>query len=71
MEFDGETLGNRRSTPITPDLWIKTTKKLNKSRDQISGYFLGYFQIFAKEKFGGFGGWVDEIREKPKAADTI
>ena len=71
MELGCEKLGNRRSTPKTTDLWIKTTKNSTNPEIKFRALFFDIFQIFAKEKFGGFGGWVDEIREKPKAADTI
>ena len=49
----------------------KPQKTQQIRRSKFRALFWDIFQIFAKEKFGGFGGWMDEIREKPKAADTI
>ena len=46
-------------------------KKATNLEIKFQAIFWDIFHIFQKQKFGGFGGWVDEICEKPKAADTI
>jgi hypothetical protein len=67
-ELGLENLCQYRSTPKTSNLWIKNHKKLNKSRDQNSMQFWGYFWIF-KIYGGNHKSRVDPWQ--PKATDTI
>ena len=63
MEFDGETSGNRRSTPITPDLWIKTTKNSTNSEIKFRAIFWDIFRFLQKKNLGDlWGGWTKSVR---------
>ena len=64
MELGHEKLGKCRSTPITLDLWIKTTKNSTNPEIQIRAIFWGIFQKNFWAKIEGVGG---EIREQPRA----
>jgi hypothetical protein len=56
VEFDGENWRDDRSTPITQDLWTKTTKNATNPEIQIRAIFWGkhFGGIFGR--IGGIGG---------------
>jgi len=56
--------GKDRSTPITPDLWINTTKNSTNPEIQIRAIFWG---IFSEKILGENRGGGGEIREQPRA----
>ena len=71
LEFGHENLQSCRSTPRTTDLWIKTTKNATNPEIKFRAIFWDIFQKIFGE-FVGWGGENDvEIRDKPKASDTI